>query len=45
LNVQLPKGAKTMLEIEFIDKCIELFNNGKINGVELAELLLNEGAK
>ena len=34
-----------MLEIEFIDKCIELFNNGKINGVELAELLLNEGAK
>jgi hypothetical protein len=34
-----------MLEIEFIDKCIELFNNGKITGVELAELLLNEGAK
>jgi hypothetical protein len=34
-----------VLEIEFIDKCIELFNNGKITGVELAELLLNEGAK
>jgi hypothetical protein len=29
-----------MLEIDYIDKCIELFNAGKINGVELAELLL-----
>jgi len=29
-----------MLEIDYIDKCIELFNTGKINGTELAELLL-----
>jgi hypothetical protein len=34
-----------VLELNYIDKCIELFNNGKITGVELAELLLNEGAK
>jgi hypothetical protein len=33
-----------VLEIEFIDKCIELFNEGKINGLELAELLLKKGA-
>jgi hypothetical protein len=29
-----------MLEVEFIDKCIELFNDGKLSGLELAELLL-----
>jgi len=34
-----------MLELDYLDKCIELFNDGKINGVELAELLLKKGAK
>lgn len=33
-----------MLDLDYIDKCIELFNKGKITGVELAELLLNKGA-
>jgi hypothetical protein len=45
LNVQLPREDKTMLELDYLDKCIELFNEGKINGVELAELLLKKGAK
>lgn len=34
-----------MLELDYIDKCIELFNAGKITGVELAELLLNKEDK
>jgi hypothetical protein len=31
-----------MLEIEYIDKCLEMFNKGAINGSELAELLLKK---
>lgn len=34
-----------MLELEYLDKCIDLFNAGKITGIELAELLLNKGDK
>jgi len=29
-----------MLDTETLDRYIELFNNGKINGTELAELIL-----
>lgn len=36
------RKAKNMLELEYIDKCLELFHNGKINGSELAELLLKK---
>jgi len=45
LNVQLPRKDKTVLELDYLDKCIELFNKGKINGLELAELLLKKGDK
>jgi hypothetical protein len=31
-----------MLELEYIDKCLELFNENKINGSELAEMILKE---
>ena len=33
-----------MLEIQTLDKVIEMFENGKINGSELAELILKAGA-
>ena len=31
-----------MLELEYINKCIELFEAKKISGLELAELLTKE---
>jgi hypothetical protein len=31
-----------MIELEYIDKCLEMFNKGVISGVELAELLLKK---
>ena len=33
-----------MLEPDTLDKVIEMFDNGKINGSELAELILKAGA-
>jgi hypothetical protein len=33
-----------MLELEYIDKCLELFYKGSISGLELAELLLKDKA-
>lgn len=33
-----------MLELEYINKCLEMFNKGVINGLELAELLLKDKA-
>jgi hypothetical protein len=45
LKVKLIERVKTMLELDYLDKCIELFNEGKISGLELAELLLKKGDK
>ena len=33
-----------MLELDTLDKVIEMFDNGKISGSELAELILKAGA-
>jgi len=43
-EIPATEGLK-MLELETLDKAIELFDSGKINGTELAELILKAGAK
>jgi hypothetical protein len=41
-NQRATRKRLEMLELEYIEKCIELFNAKKISGLELAELLTKE---